>query len=164
MAQKLNSMRLLESQQIPYEVVEYDDSIHDAEVVAEVLGVPVWMVYKTLVVQLEGETKPILVMVAADRTLDLKKVALAAGAKKAHMAKHKDAEAMTGLKVGGIGALALTQKNWQVFLDSPATELQHILVNPGQRGINLRVPVTPLMRVTKARVAEVSRMKAAEDE
>lgn len=157
MTQKLNSMRLLEKYNVPYEVLEYPDTIHDAAEVAEVLGVPVWMVYKTLVVQVEGQEKPLLVMVAAQRTLDLKKVAQAAGVKKAHMAKHRDAEALTGLKVGGIGALALTHKNWQSYLDRPATELQHLLVNPGQRGVNLRVPVTPLLALVKARLADVSR-------
>jgi hypothetical protein len=39
MAAKLNSMRLLEKHDIPYEVIEYPDSMRDAEAIAEVLGV-----------------------------------------------------------------------------------------------------------------------------
>jgi Cys-tRNA(Pro)/Cys-tRNA(Cys) deacylase len=113
------------------------------------------MVYKTLVIEGEGGGKPLLVLIAADRRLDLKRLAQAAGAKKVRMAAHKDAEALTGLKVGGISALALTHKNWTVFVDRPASELQHLLVSGGQRGVDLRVPVTDLLRVLRARLADI---------
>jgi Cys-tRNA(Pro)/Cys-tRNA(Cys) deacylase len=76
------------------------------------------------------------------------------------MAAHKDAERLTGLKVGGISALALTQKNWPVYLDQPAMEHEHILVSAGQRGIQLRVPTAALIRVVKAKVADISTDKA----
>jgi Cys-tRNA(Pro)/Cys-tRNA(Cys) deacylase len=157
MSNKLNSMRLLEQHKIPYEVVEFPDIMRDAEEIAEVLGTPPHLVYKTLVVEPDGDGKPILVMLASNRRLDLKKVALAAGQKKVRMAAHKDAESLTGLKVGGISALALTQKNWIVILDQPATEEEHILVSAGQRGIDLRVPVIALMGLVRARIADVGR-------
>lgn len=155
MKAKLNSMRLLEQHEIPYEVIEFDESMRDAEEIAETLGIPPHMVYKTLVAEPEGGGKPFLVMLAADRRLNLKRLAQAAGVKKVRMAAHKDAEALTGLKVGGISALALTHKNWIVFLDKPAMELQAILISGGQRGIDLRVPVLDLMRVVRARIADV---------
>src|SRR5690242_8123706 len=103
MPAKLNSMRLLEQHKIPYEVVEFPDTMRDAEEIAEVLGAPPFLVYKTLVVEPEGvgqsTGKPILVMLASNRQLDLKRLAAVAGAKKVRMAAHKDAEALTGLKV-----------------------------------------------------------------
>lgn len=158
MADKLNSMRILEQHKIPYEVLTYPDTIHDAEEVAEILGVPYFTVYKTLVVQAENPTqpKPYLVMVASENRLDLKKMAVAAGVKKVKMAAHKDAETLTGLKVGGISALALMQKGWQVYLDQPATQLQHIVISAGQRGTQLRVPVVPLVNLLRVRISEVS--------
>lgn len=155
MVAKLNSMRFLEQSKIPYEALEYPDDIHDAREVAEALGLPYFMVYKTLVVQFEGNPKPALVMVASDRRLDLKKVALAGGAKKARMATHKDAESLTGLKVGGISPLALRDRNWAVFIDAPATELEHIVLSAGQRGVQLRVSVVPLVNLLRVRVADV---------
>lgn len=157
MAQKLNSMRILEQHKIPYEVVPYPDDLRDAELIAEVLGVPPDIVYKTLVVEPDKPgAKPILVMVASDRTLDLKKLAVAAGEKKLRMAAHKDAEKHTGLKVGGISALALTHKNWLVFLDEPAMRHEHILMSAGQRGMDLRVPTAALLPILRARIADVS--------
>ena len=157
-AKKLNSMRLLEQQKIPYEAITYGepDAFHDAVEVAEMLGVPVAMVYKTLVVEPAGQSRPCLALIAADRTLDLKRLAAAIGVKRASMAAHKDAERLTGLKVGGISALALTQKNWSVFIDQPALEYEHILVSAGQRGMQLRVPTAALIRIVKAKVADIS--------
>jgi Cys-tRNA(Pro)/Cys-tRNA(Cys) deacylase len=156
MAAKLNSMRLLEKNDIPYEVTEFPGTERDAEVIAEILGVPPFMVYKTLVVEPVGGGKPILALIAANRSLDLKALAAAAGYKKVAMASHQDAEKLTGLKVGGISALALTHKNWPVYLDQPALELEHILVSAGQRGMDLRVPTAAFIRVVGAKVAEIS--------
>jgi Cys-tRNA(Pro)/Cys-tRNA(Cys) deacylase len=155
MPTKLNSMRLLEQNKIPYELVEFPDTMRDAEEIAEVLGAPPFLVYKTLVVEAEGSAKPFLVLIASNRQLDLKRLAAVAGAKKVHMAAHKDAEVLTGLKVGGISALALTQKNWIVFIDQPATEHQHIMVSAGQRGMDLRVPTMALITLLRARIADV---------
>lgn len=163
MTDKLNTMRLLEQHKIQYEALHYPAESRDAEEIAEILGLPPYLVYKTLVVQPEAGDKPYLIMIASDRALDLKKLAVVSGQKKVRMAAYKDAEALTGLKVGGISALALTQKNWIVYLDQPATEHEHILISAGQRGTQLRVPTMALMRLVKARVADVSTAKAEED-
>jgi Cys-tRNA(Pro)/Cys-tRNA(Cys) deacylase len=156
MANKLNSMRLLEQHNIPYEVVEFDDSMRDAEEIAEALGIPPFLVFKTLVVEPDGGGKPILCIIPANTHLDLKKVAALAGEKKVRMAAHRDAEALTGLKVGGISALALTQKNWKVYLDSSASQHQHILVSAGQRGMDVRVPTLALINLLRARVGDLT--------
>jgi Cys-tRNA(Pro)/Cys-tRNA(Cys) deacylase len=156
---KLNSMRLLEQHHVPYEVVTFDDSIHSAEGVAEAVGVSPDEVYKTLVVLPEdppGSRKPMLVLLSGPRTLDLKKLARATGHKKVCMAAHAEAEKLTGLKVGGISALALTPKNWPVYIDQPAIALSHILISAGQRGVNLRVPVAELVRLLNVAVVECS--------
>ena len=156
MVTKLNSMRLLEKHNVLYEVTEFPDTERDAEVIADILGVPAYLVYKTLVVEPVGGGKPFLALLAAERQLDLKKMAVAAGFKKVSMAAHTDAEKLTGLKVGGISALALTHKNWVVYLDKPAAEHEHILVSAGQRGLDLRVPTAALIRVLNAKLADIS--------
>jgi len=158
MAKKLNSMRVLEQHNIPYEALEYPDTVRDAEEVAEVLGIPYFEVFKTLVVGAVDnphQKKPFLVMIPSENQLDLKKMALAAGEKKVSLVSHDDAEKLTGLKVGGISALALMHKNWPVFLDQSATEIQHIVISAGQRGTQLRVPVTPLISLLRVRIVEV---------
>lgn len=155
MAEKLNSMRLLEQQKVDYITHEFPDTIHSADGVADYLGKPRDSVYKTLVV-LPPAGKPMLVMVAGSRELDLKKLAKAVGAKKVQMASHKEAEQLTGLLTGGISALALLHKNFSVYLDQPALQLERILVSAGKRGVNLELPVQDLVQVTRAKVIEAT--------
>jgi Cys-tRNA(Pro)/Cys-tRNA(Cys) deacylase len=100
--------------------------------------------------------RPMLVMVAGSRELDLKKLAASVGQKKVQMAPHKEAERLTGLQTGGISALALLHKNFVVYLDKPALELEWILVSAGKRGVNLELSVQDLIRVTKAKVIEAT--------
>jgi len=158
MAKKLNSMRLLEQNDIPYEALPYDaDDFHSADEVAEMLGVPYHLLYKTLVVESAKRTnKPWLAVVPADRSLDLKKMASAAGEKKVQLVSHTDAEAQTGLQVGGISALALMHKNWSVYLDATASNYEHILMSAGERGIQVRVPVNGFVRLVGATLADIS--------
>ena len=155
MAEKTNAMRVLEARRVPYEVFTFSPEIHSADGVAGMLGLPPDQVYKTLVV-LRPRGKPMLIMVAADKELDLKKVAQAVGEKKVHMALHREAEELTGLQVGGISALALLGRPFDMFIDRPATEQSHVLVSAGQRGVDLWVAVSDLIRVTRARVIEAT--------
>src|SRR5215475_10606599 len=105
MIKKLHSMRVLEAQGDRYEVLSCPEMSHSAEGVAEYFGLPPAQVYKTLVVVL-SQGKPALVLIAGDREIQLKRLAQALGEKKLRMATQKEAEAWTGLKVGGISALA----------------------------------------------------------
>ncbi|MGQ9849756.1 MAG: YbaK/EbsC family protein [Aggregatilineaceae bacterium] len=151
---KLNSMRLLEAQGVAYKVHTYDEQITDGVGAAQAMGFPPSQVYKTLVVQLKDGYA--LVMIAADQTLDLKRFAKAIGQKKASMPTKRGAEMATGLKTGGIGALALTHKRWEVYLDEAARQHETILVNAGQRGVNLEVKVDDLVRVLNAKVLKLT--------
>ncbi len=157
MAIKLNSTRLLEKRKIPFTVHQFPDTIHDAEKVAEAVGKSPEMVYKTLVVlKNTPRSKPMLVMIAAPRRLNLKKVAKAVGEKKVRMATHAEAEKLTGLKVGGIGALALLNRGFEMFIDTPAQSLETVLVSAGKRGVNIELPVENLVLLTGAKWIDAS--------
>jgi Cys-tRNA(Pro)/Cys-tRNA(Cys) deacylase len=145
-------MHVLEAQGIAYQVISFPDTIHDALGVAAFAGLPAEMVYKTLVVQaLEPrDRKPLLILVAADRTLDTKRVARALGLRRVEMARQVDAERLTGLKVGGISALALIGKGFAVYIDERARDLREMVVSAGRRGLNLRLAVQDFVRVTGA--------------
>ncbi len=157
-------MRVLEGQGVPYQAIVFPETIHDALGVADHVGLAPQMVYKTLVVQVvDGATglasrsaKPCLILVAGDRTLDLKKVARGLGVKKAQMARQADAERLTGLKVGGISALALLHRGFAAYIDEVARALDEIVVSAGQRGLNLRLKVSDLARVIGARWIDAS--------
>lgn len=155
MAEKTLAMRLLEGKKVTYRVHEYPAEERDAEMVALEMGVPAAQVFKTLVVTRPPQ-KPLLVMIPADRQLDLKKLAKAVGEKKVKMAGHNEAESLTGLQVGGISALALTNKGFAVFLDKSAESFDQIFVSAGQRGLDIQLAVKDLVKVTRARLVEVT--------
>lgn len=150
---KNNVTRLLDSRRVPYTVHTFDSAHHSAVEVAEAIGLPAERVYKTLVALPEDAgRKPMLVIVPGPATLDLKQLAKAARLKKARMATHDQAEALTGLQTGGISALALINRGFEVYLDQQAQQYATIAVSAGQRGANLEVPVKDLVKLTNARV------------
>lgn len=150
-----NVTRLLDSRKISYEVFEFPPEKHSAEETAELLGVPLERVYKTLVVLREAKgKKPLLVMVPAGRELNLKTLAAALGEKKLKMATQREAESLTGLQVGGISALALLNKGFEMCLDRAAQALPYIHISAGQRGANLRLAAPDLIALTNAKLVE----------
>jgi Cys-tRNA(Pro)/Cys-tRNA(Cys) deacylase len=151
MADKNNAMRMLEARGVPYETYTFSPETHSADGVAQAVGLPASQVYKTLVV-VRKQGKPLLVMIAGDRELDLKRLARAVGERKLRMASYKEAESLTGLEVGGISALALLNQGFDVYIDRAATRLKRVLVSAGCRGINLGIAVEDLIRVTGAKV------------
>ena len=152
MSVKTNAMRVLDQRKVAYEVHEYSSEIHSAVEAAQAMGQPVERVYKTLVVMREAlRAKPLLVMVPGDRELDLRALARSAGDKKLRMATQKEAESLTGLLVGGIGALALLNRGFEIWIDGAAMRHERICVNAGQRGVNLELRVDDLVRITNAR-------------
>jgi len=146
------AIRMLEQRRIEHEVFEFDDSVRSAQEVARLAGVPSDQVLKTLVVEQDPpKGKPYLVMVPASLEVDLKVLAASLGQKKLRMASHRDAERYTGLKVGGISALALTDKGFAVLIEETAGLFDAVLVSAGQRGFDVRLALSDLVELTGAR-------------
>jgi Cys-tRNA(Pro)/Cys-tRNA(Cys) deacylase len=153
---KTNAMRALDARHVLYTTFTYPDTIHSAAEVAELFGVSPSQVFKTLVV-IADERRHLLVVTPGDRELDLRLMAKAVGAKSAHMALQRDAERLTGLKVGGISPLALLDKRFEVYVDALAADLEELYINGGQRGVNLRLRVSDLLAVTGAQLITATR-------
>lgn len=155
-----NVTRLLDARGIQYEPVEYDPSrFHSADQVAALLGAPSEQVFKTIVVMREQRGKrPLLAIVPADREVDLKRLATALGEKKLRVAPQREAEALTRLQVGGISALALINRGFDMVLDRSAEAFAEdgIYVSGGQRGLNVRLRPADLVRLTAAKVLDAS--------
>ena len=118
---KTLAMHVLDGRKVPYQVIEFPDSIHDALGVAAHAGLPPETVYKTLVVQALDPAsqaplrshKPLLILVAATRTLDPKKVAAALGLKRVGMARQS-----TSRVISFIGSPANSDTNRHISLSS----------------------------------------------
>jgi len=120
---------------------------------AEALGAPAAEVLKTLMVKADG--KPVCVVLASDREVSMKKLAAALGAKSAEMMKPADAERITGYRVGGVSPFG-QKKPVPTVIDADAAALSEAFMNGGQRGLQVRLAPSELVRVLGARVAAIS--------
>lgn len=139
-------------------VYDAEGAFHSADEAAALLGVPGASVLKTLVVLRDapGRAKPLLVLVPSDRELDLKRLARAVGEKRLRMASRREAEQLTGLKVGGITALAVRSGAFEVLVDASARTWERVHVSAGVRGVDLELAVGDLLAVTGGRLVVTS--------
>lgn len=130
-------MRLLEAEQIPFQVKEYE--VDEADLsgvhVATLLEEPVEQVFKTLV--LKGDKNGhIVCCIPVAEELDLKKVAKAAGEKKVELIPMKDLLTVTGYIRGGCSPIGM-KKRFLTFLDETAILFDQIIISAGVRGAQI---------------------------
>jgi len=152
-----NVTRLLDARKIAYTAYELPEEKLGATETARLLDVEPASVFKTIVVTRDKPRKPLLVIVSAAASVDLKLLATALGEKKVYLPTEREAEQLTGLQAGGISPLALINKGFQVVLDSSAQNFTEIHISGGQRGLNIKLPVIELIKLTNARLVSVSK-------
>lgn len=103
---------------------------------AEAIGESPARVLKTLMALADG--KPVCVIVPSDHEVSMKRLASAFGAKSAQMMKPAEAERITGYKVGGISPFGQMRKVPSA-MEAQAMEHDHVFINGGQRGLQLRL-------------------------
>jgi Cys-tRNA(Pro)/Cys-tRNA(Cys) deacylase len=152
---KNNVTRLLDARKISYTTFALPTEKLSALETANLLGVPPEHVFKTIVVTREGKGKPILAIVPGTGEVDLKALARAVGEKKLLLATEREAERLTGLQAGGISPLALLNCGFQIVLDSSAELFESIHISGGQRGLNIRLPVSALKQLINPTIADI---------
>lgn len=157
---KTNAARLLDALGIPYELRPYlvDPDDLSAHSVAEKIGMPIEQVFKTLVTRTSDNTY-LFGVVPGDAELDFKKLAAAAGVRKAEMAPLKDVEPLTGYIRGGVTVLA-ARKPFPAFADETLEVFDVISVSAGQRGLQLLLSPADFLRATGAVVARLTKSTA----
>ncbi|HEX5597359.1 MAG TPA: Cys-tRNA(Pro) deacylase [Micromonosporaceae bacterium] len=147
---------LLVRQRIPHSLHPYDvppTTPNYGLVVAAALGVGPELVFKTLIVEVDGRLHTAVVPVAEE--LDLKALAAAAGGKRAGLADRAIAERVTGYVRGGISPLGQRRRLCTV-VDSTAEGLSALYISAGRRGLQLRMSAMDLVRLTAATVAPIA--------
>jgi Cys-tRNA(Pro)/Cys-tRNA(Cys) deacylase len=124
---------------------------------ATALGVEPSRVFKTLVADVDGVL--CVGIVPVDRSLDLKALAAAVGAKRASMADRASAERATGYVLGGISPLG-QRRRLRTVLDTSAYDHDTVLVSGGRRGLDVEVAPEDLARLTDATPAAIARRAA----
>lgn len=152
-----NVTRLLDSKKIAYTAFDLPVEKLGALEAAQNLGVPPAQVFKTIVVTREVKGKAILAVVPGTHEVDLKALAKAINEKKVILPTEREAERLTGLQAGGISPLALLNRGFQVVIDKFAEQFEEIYISGGQRGLNIRLQISDLVKLTNASLAEISR-------
>ena len=154
-----NVTRFLDSRKVSYTAFETPVEKLGALETAKFLNVLPETVFKTIVVTRDKSRKPILAVIPGPNSADLKLLAAFLGEKKVYLPTEREAEQVTGLQAGGISPLALINKGFQVVIDTAAQNYDEIHVSGGQRGLNIKLPVIDLIKLTTARVASISRVE-----
>jgi Cys-tRNA(Pro)/Cys-tRNA(Cys) deacylase len=157
---KTNAARILESLDIPYTLQEYEVDPDDlsAVAVARKIGLPVEQVFKTLLTT-TGPDQYAFAVIPGDAELDFKKLARAAGARKAEMVSLKDVQPLTGYIRGGVTVFG-AKKDFPVFADETIELFDFISVSAGQRGVQILLAPQDYLRVAKATVAGLTKDQA----
>jgi Cys-tRNA(Pro)/Cys-tRNA(Cys) deacylase len=152
---KTNGARFLEALGVSFEIREYEVDPDDlsAIYVAEKIGVPAEQVFKTLLVT-GGPKMFRFAVIPGDAELDFKKLARAAGWRKAEMVPLKDLQPLTGYIRGGVSIFG-ARKAYPVFVDETIHLFDQISVSAGARGTQVILSPEDYMRAAQALEVEV---------
>ena len=160
---KTNGARLLESLGNPFELREYEGDPNDlaATTGAKKIGMPAEQVFKTLLTT-GGPGAYVFAVIPGDAELDFKKLARAAGLRKAEMVSLKDVQPLTGYIRGGVTVFG-AKKAYPVFVDETAILFDRISVSAGSRGKQLILSPDDYLRAAAALDAPVETTDLAKD-
>lgn len=151
---KTNAMRILEQKKIPYAVHTYDcEEFMDGVTMADALGQPHELVYKTLVTVAKSREHYVFV-IPIEAELDLKKAARTVGEKSVAMIHVKDINAVTGYIRGGCTAVGM-KKQYRTVIDESAQELPSMIVSGGRIGSQIELAPQDLAKASGAEFADV---------
>ena len=155
-AMKTNAMRILDSMNIEYSVLEYEwDEDHlDAVHLADTAGIDYEHVYKTIVMR-TGDRRLFVFCLPADFSISLKKARVLTEAKEIDLLPMNELQKNTGYIRGGCSPLGMIKK-YPTFIEETAQLEDYICVSAGVRGTMLRLNPEDLARALQARFADFS--------
>ena len=157
---KTNAVRMLDSLGVCYELREYQVDLEDlaAESVAAKIGMPPEQVFKTLLARCD-RNGPCFAVVPGNYELDLKSLAKLSGDRKVELVSLKEVQPLTGYIRGGVTVLG-AKKDFPVFADETVELWEVISVSAGVRGTQVLLAPSDYLRITGAKLGEISRAKS----
>ena len=148
---KTNACRILDGLGIDYEIKTYevDETDLSAVHVAQVSGLDIKMIFKTLVAR-GDKTGIIMAVIGGGDELDLKALAKTSGNKSVEMIALKELLPLTGYVRGGCSPLG-AKKNYPVYLDARALTS----ISAGQRGMQIVLSPQDLIKAANATVGKI---------
>ena len=147
---KTNAARFLEGLGIAFEMREYEVDPDDvsAVAVAKKVGMPPEQVFKTLLTT-DAKGEYVFAVIPGDAELDFKKLARAAGMRKAEMTPLKDVQPLTGYIRGGVTVFG-AKKAYPIFVDETVILFDGISVSAGTRGAQLILAPNDYLKAAEA--------------
>jgi Cys-tRNA(Pro)/Cys-tRNA(Cys) deacylase len=160
---KTNGARFLESLGIAFELREYEVDPNDltAVTVAKKIGMPAEQVFKTLITT-DGRGAHLFAAIPGDAELDFKKLARAAGLRRAEMVPLKEVQPLTGYIRGGVTIFG-ARKSFPVWVDETALLFDRISVSAGTRGTQLILAPDDYLRAARSMGVEVETADLSKD-
>lgn len=152
------AIALLEHEAVAFVAYEYDsgDELRDfGREAAEALGLAYDQVFKTLLINVDGERDPVVAVIPVSCMVSMKLVAAAVNGKKAAMCDPADAERVTGYVVGGISPLG-QRKRLRTVLDETVGLFDTVYVSGGRRGLDIALDPADLARLLNATIAPIT--------
>jgi Cys-tRNA(Pro)/Cys-tRNA(Cys) deacylase len=151
---KTNAARILDQNNIEYELIEYDVDETDlsATTVARKLGQDVEQVFKTLVLR-GDKTGIFVVLIPGNAELNLKKAAKASGNKSSEMILMKELLPITGYIRGGCTPIGM-KKAYPNFIHESCILFDTIYISAGVRGMQIKINPDDLIGLTQMTVGD----------
>ncbi len=151
---KTNAMRILDSKEIAYKVIEYkiDDGQIDGVSVSKKIARDVKEVYKTLVTR--GQEEIYVFIIPVDDQVDLKKAARLASEKKLEFINVKDILKTTGYIRGGCSPIGM-KKAFKTFIQEDGLSLKNIVVSGGKIGLQIELDPLDLKEVIDGQFVDI---------
>jgi Cys-tRNA(Pro)/Cys-tRNA(Cys) deacylase len=155
-AMKTNAIRILELKEIAHTTAtyDYDERNLDAVSVADSIGAPSEMVFKTLVAR-NDRNEIIVFVVPCNFELNLKKAAISSLSKSVEMLKVKELFPVTGYIRGGCSPIGM-KKHFPTFIDETAQLHDKIYVSAGVRGMQIYLSPSDLLNVVEGAFADLT--------
>lgn len=145
--------KALQEQGVAFTSHEYDYRKKGAEAAAEALQIPLASALKTLVVAL-SDGRFVFLLVPGGVGASMRQFARLLGVKSAALASERDAERLTGYRVGGIGPFG-ARTPLPVYVEFSAVEHETVYVNGGRRGLLLGMEPETLLEAAQGEWVEV---------
>ncbi len=155
-APKTNAMRQLDAAKIPYEVLTYEVDENDLSGthIAEQIGLPMEIVFKTLVAK-GDKTGYLVFCIPVAKEIDLRQAAALTGNKKIEMVHVKDLLGLTGYIRGGCSPIGM-KKKFPTYFDASAAAHEKITVSAGVRGAQLFIEREALVAFVGGKLVEAT--------
>jgi len=138
---------------INHEILTYRYVKMGARIAADALGLPHEVVLKSLVFRADDGSF-LFALIGGDASVSTRGLGRATGHKHVEAAAPRDAERVTGYRVGGISPLG-SRHALPVVLDKQAATHPSLVINAGARGTLTRLATAQLIRITDAQIADI---------